>query len=68
VQARAAAHIGMRLCATTQLGLDRAHYPGVVDVYAATQKQWFADKKSPLQPTLFTQFQNWSMNAQKQAK
>jgi DNA polymerase phi len=50
------------------VGLDRAHYPGVVDVYAATQKQWFADKKSPLQPTLFTQFQNWSMNAQKQAK
>lgn len=50
------------------VGLDRAHYAGVVDVYAETQKQWFADKKSPLQPTLFTQFQNWSMNAQKQGK
>lgn len=50
------------------VGLDKEHYAGVVDVYAETQKQWFADKKSPLQPTLFTQFQNWSMNAQKQGK
>jgi DNA polymerase phi len=50
------------------VALDRAHYPRIVDVYAETQKQWFADKKSPLQPTLFTQFQNWSMNAQKQGK
>ena len=50
------------------VGLDRANYAGVVDVYAETQKQWFTDKKSPLQPTLFTQFQNWSMNAQKQGK
>ncbi|KAF1930381.1 uncharacterized protein M421DRAFT_418700 [Didymella exigua CBS 183.55] len=50
------------------VGLDKANYAGVVDVYAETQKQWFADRKSPLQPTLFTQFQNWSMNAQKQSK
>ncbi|KAF2625190.1 hypothetical protein BU25DRAFT_412994 [Macroventuria anomochaeta] len=50
------------------VGLDKANYTGVVDVYAETQKQWFADKKSPLQPTLFIQFQNWSMNAQKQGK
>lgn len=50
------------------VGLDKANYAGVVDVYSETQKQWFADKKSPLQPTLFTQFQNWSMNAQKQGK
>jgi hypothetical protein len=50
------------------VGLDRANYAGVVDVYAETQKQWFTDKKSPLQPTLFTQFLNWSMNAQKQGK
>lgn len=50
------------------VGLDKANYAGIVDVYAETQKQWFADKKSSLQPTLFTQFQNWSMNAQKQGK
>lgn len=50
------------------VGLDRTHYAGVVDVYSETQKEWFADKKSSLQPTLFTQFQNWSMTAQKQGK
>jgi len=50
------------------VSLDKANYAGVVDIYAETQKQWFADRKSPLQPTLFTQFQNWSMNAQKQGK
>jgi DNA polymerase phi len=48
------------------VGLDRAHYAGVVDVYAETQKAWFADGKSSLQPTLFTQFQNWSMSARRQ--
>lgn len=48
------------------VGLDRAHYAGVVDVYAGTQKEWFEDRKSSLQPSLFTQFQNWSMNARKQ--
>jgi hypothetical protein len=50
------------------VGLDRGNYAGVVDVYAETQKQWFADRKSPLQPVLFTQFQNWSLNARQQAK
>lgn len=50
------------------VSLDKANYAGIVDVYAETQKQWFADKKSPLQPTLFAQFQNWSMSAQRQGK
>jgi DNA polymerase phi len=50
------------------VGLKKANYAGVVDVYAETQKQWFADKKSPLQPVLFTQFQNWSINARQQGK
>jgi DNA polymerase phi len=50
------------------VGLDRGNYAGVVDVYAETQKEWFANKKSPLQPVLFTQFQNWSLNARQQAK
>ncbi|KAF1916229.1 DNA polymerase phi-domain-containing protein [Ampelomyces quisqualis] len=45
------------------IGLDRDNYPGIVDVYARTQKEWFADKKSALQPALFTSFQNWSLNA-----
>jgi cytochrome c1 len=48
------------------VGLDKANYAGVVDIYAATQKKWFAEKKSQLQPGLFTQFQNWSLNARQQ--
>ncbi|KAF2853792.1 hypothetical protein T440DRAFT_487096 [Plenodomus tracheiphilus IPT5] len=43
------------------VGLDKSHYAGVVDAYAETQKKWFLEKKSPLQPVLFTQFQNCSV-------
>lgn len=50
------------------VGLDRENYAGVVDVYAGTQKKWFADKKSSLQPALFTLFQNWSQSARQQGK
>ncbi|CAA9957360.1 dna polymerase protein [Pyrenophora teres f. maculata] len=50
------------------IGLDKGNYSGVVDVYAETQKEWFADQKSRLQPVLFTQFQNWSLNARQQGK
>ena len=50
------------------VGLDKGNYAGVMDVYAETQKEWFADKKCRLQPVLFTQFQNWSLNARQQGK
>jgi DNA polymerase phi len=50
------------------VGLGKENYSGVVDVYAATQKQWFMEKKSLLQPALFTSFQNWSLNARQQGK
>lgn len=50
------------------VGLDKNHYAGAVDVYAETQKTWFLEKKSPLQPVLFTQFQNWSVSARQQSK
>jgi DNA polymerase phi len=50
------------------VGLDRGNYSGVVDVYAESQKQWFSEKKSALQPVLFTSFQNWSLNARQQTK
>jgi DNA polymerase phi len=45
-----------------------ANYEGVVDVYAESQKKWFAERKSALQPVLFTAFQNWSLNARVQNK
>jgi DNA polymerase phi len=41
--------------------LNKENYGKVVDVYAETQKEWFTDKKSPLQLVLFTQFLNWSV-------
>ena len=50
------------------VGLDKANYAGVVNVYAETQKQWFMDKGSPLQPVLFASFQNWSLTARQQSK
>ena len=50
------------------VGLDKKHYARAVDVYAETQKKWFLEKKSPLQPVLFTQFQNWSVSARQQDK
>jgi DNA polymerase phi len=50
------------------VGIARGNYSGIVDVYAETQKQWFTEKKSTLQPMLFTSFQNWSLNARKQGK
>lgn len=50
------------------VGLNKEHYSGVVDVYAETQKEWFTDKKSSLQPALFTSFQNWSLNVRQQGK
>jgi hypothetical protein len=50
------------------IGLDKANYSQVVDLYAETQKRWFADKKSTVQPTLFTQFLNWSLSVHKQGK
>ena len=50
------------------VGLDRENYSSVADVYAETQKKWFADKKSSLQPALFTLFQNWSQSARQQGK
>lgn len=50
------------------IGLDRDNYSGVVDIYAETQKQWFMDKKSSLQPALLTAFQSWSLNVRNQSK
>ncbi|KAF2271678.1 uncharacterized protein EI97DRAFT_387372 [Westerdykella ornata] len=43
------------------VGLDRENYAKVVDVYAETQKEWFAEK-TRVQPVLFTQFLNWSIS------
>jgi DNA polymerase phi len=50
------------------IGLDKSNYAGVVDVYSESQKKWFINKKSGIQPAIFTNFLNWSVTAQKQGK
>jgi hypothetical protein len=49
------------------VAIDKGNYSKVVDVYSDTQKQWFLEKQSKIQPTLFTQFQNWSVSARQKA-
>ncbi|KAF1963295.1 hypothetical protein CC80DRAFT_459870 [Byssothecium circinans] len=41
--------------------LGSANYARAVDVYAESQKRWFQEKKSPMQPVIFSQFLNWSV-------
>ena len=48
--------------------LDKSNYAGVVDLYAESQKAWFMDRKSGIQPAFFTNFQNWSISMRKQEK
>jgi DNA polymerase phi len=50
------------------IALDKSNYAGVVDVYSESQKKWFMDKKSGVQPAIFTNFLNWSVTVQKQGK
>ncbi|KAF2204935.1 hypothetical protein GQ43DRAFT_453433 [Delitschia confertaspora ATCC 74209] len=50
------------------VSLNKKNYVKVVDVYAESQKEWFMDKKSAVQPSLFTEFQNWSTQTRKQGK
>ncbi|KAF2195428.1 hypothetical protein K469DRAFT_681743 [Zopfia rhizophila CBS 207.26] len=40
------------------VALEKSNYSKVVDVYSESQKQWFMDAKSAVQPTFFSQFQN----------
>jgi DNA polymerase phi len=50
------------------IALDKSNYAGVVDLYSESQKKWFMDKKSGVQPAIFTNFLNWSVTVQKQGK
>jgi uncharacterized protein YrzB (UPF0473 family) len=43
-----------------------ASYDRAVDVYAATQKAWFADNKVTVQPTFFTEWISWSVELRRQ--
>ena len=37
------------------------NYNGITDLYAATQKSWYSDPKSKIQPALFTEWISWSI-------
>jgi hypothetical protein len=50
------------------VALNKENYARVADVYASSQKEWFMDRKSAVQPSLFTEFQNWSIQTRKQGK
>ncbi|OCL14037.1 hypothetical protein AOQ84DRAFT_429109 [Glonium stellatum] len=50
------------------VALNEDNYGRAVDVYSETQKQWYQDAKSKIQPALFTEWINWSINTRKQKK
>ncbi|KAL4895395.1 DNA polymerase phi-domain-containing protein [Aspergillus ambiguus] len=47
---------------------DKDAVAGVVDVYAATRKQQLLSKKCHVQPSFFTDWNNWCVSASKQLK
>lgn len=47
---------------------DKEAVAGVVDVYAATRKEQLLSKKCHVQPSLFTDWNNWCVSASKQMK
>ncbi|KAE8373088.1 DNA polymerase phi-domain-containing protein [Aspergillus bertholletiae] len=47
---------------------DKNNISGVVDVYAETRKQQFLSKKCHVQPSFFTEWNNWCVSASKQMK
>lgn len=61
------ANVHANTCSTASLhvvkvlvALDRSNYAKITDLYAESQKKWFVDCKSALQPVFFSQFLNWS--------
>lgn len=47
---------------------DQAAISDVIDVYAATRKEQFLSKKCHVQPSFFTDWNNWCVTASKQMK
>jgi len=49
----------------TLVYIDRNNYDRAVDIYSDTQKQWFRNPKSKVQPALFSDWINWSISTRK---
>lgn len=47
---------------------DKETISGIVDIYADTRKQQFLSKKCHVQPSFFTEWNNWCVSASKQMK
>ncbi|RMJ21808.1 hypothetical protein PHISP_07321 [Aspergillus sp. HF37] len=47
---------------------DKAAIAGVVDVYGATRKETFLSRKCHVQPSFFTEWNNWCVSASRQMK
>ncbi|OCK79185.1 hypothetical protein K432DRAFT_300397 [Lepidopterella palustris CBS 459.81] len=50
------------------VALDESNYERAVDVYSESQKQWYRNANSQVQPALFTEWINWSVNTRKSKK
>jgi DNA polymerase phi len=48
------------------VGLDRGNVEGIIQIYGVTWAKWLLEKKCNVQPSLFSQFVNWSTSASKQ--
>ena len=48
------------------VGNDAAAYSRAVEVYASTQRAWFADQSVVVQPTFFTEWISWSVEMRRQ--
>lgn len=47
------------------VNLDAGNYADVADSYNKLQKEWYADPKSQIQPSVFTEWTSWSITTKK---
>ena len=69
------ANVHMTSCSAASLHLARVltrmdvqNYPKILGIYAGTWGEWYMDGKSAVQPVLFQQFLNWSIQGRGGAK
>ena len=47
------------------VALDRKHYRRIADMYAELQSEWYSDRKSKVQGSVFTEWTSWSITTRK---
>jgi DNA polymerase phi len=48
------------------VALDPKHYGRIADMYAKLQSEWYSDRKSKVQGSVFTEWTSWSITTRKQ--